>query len=108
MKTKLTFLSLALLALLGAGMLMAFKQEEKHKQYLTASFVFGKKQVVIVDEEGKITEYNFNNTLSYSKETSLLLTKEINSISSKGYKLVDALSPEIGGYSTIQYIFEKE
>lgn len=106
MKTKLTFLSLALLALLGAGMLMAFKQEEKHKQYLTASFV--DKNLVIVDENGVIEKK------SLSKRHDDIdaygdITRELNLISAKKYKLISTGTLyTMGNHSVLIYTFEKQ
>ncbi|MES2690862.1 MAG: hypothetical protein V4658_10700 [Bacteroidota bacterium] len=105
MKIKLTFLSIAIAALLGVGMLMAFKQEEKHKQYLTISFL--EKDVIIVDEKGLVEERKLSDRI-VNKHAYIYITKELNLISAKGYKLISTGSITPGAFVGLTYTFEKE
>lgn len=110
MKTKLTFLTIAITAFLGVGMLMAFKQGDKHKQYLTLNVYSTRDKIIIVDENGTAEEKvitNFAHPNRFSNGV-VELSNEINKISAKGYKL-SFISPINNDLSAmIQYVFEKE
>lgn len=91
MKAKLTFLSIAIAALLGVGILMAFKQEDKPKKYLTVcyrehvKFVGGINYILSVyDENNKKTEVES----AIQNDPALIVNKVINEYSSKGYKFI--------------------
>lgn len=98
MKAKFTFLTIALVALLGVGMLMAFKNENKPHKYLFLTVQM--EEFVQIDENGKtdITRRDFK-----SKNVDVL---KINEISSAGYRLLQAhYDPS---HHKHIYIFEKE
>ncbi len=95
MKTKLILI--AVITLVGIGLLTAFKQSEGNRKYLLMSL--DGKDVYIVDENGVVTEKKTTSVTSTKKMT-IDLCQEINVISSKGYKLNNVFG------STL--IFEKE
>lgn len=101
MKTKFTFIIIAIAALLGVGMLMASKNAVQPHQYLmlhsTPGTYFFK-----IDELGKIeeTQVKTNNSSQWYVAT----TKKVNEISASGYKLVQFTKDN----NAITYIFEKE
>ncbi|MES2690861.1 MAG: hypothetical protein V4658_10695 [Bacteroidota bacterium] len=109
MKTKLTFLAIAAVTLLGVGMLMAFKQEDAPKKYLAITFSGSglSNTMLVVDESGMLEEIEMKsiagiggaNTKNQKANTEFIY-KKINEISKRGYKLVHTNPGE--------YIFEKE
>ncbi|MBP9688616.1 MAG: hypothetical protein KBE91_03330 [Bacteroidia bacterium] len=109
MKTKLTFLSVAIVALLGVGMLMAFKQDNAARKYLAICFTGSglSNTMLVVDETGVLEEIDMKsiagiggvNTKNQKVNTEFIY-KKINEISMRGYKMVHSNPGE--------YIFEKE
>jgi hypothetical protein len=100
MKTKLILI--AVITIIGISLFSAFKQSEGSKKYLTMTIL--RADLIIVDENGVITEKKISNYGNLNGRA-IVLTKEINSISLKGYKLISA-SDESNLSSN--YIFEKE
>lgn len=86
MKAKLTFLTLALVALLGVGMLMAFKQSETKKKYMHLSASFD--NIVIIDENNKVETVIKSKTKNYS-EYLQQINLEMNNIALRGFRLVN-------------------
>ncbi len=101
MKTKLILI--AVITLVGIGLLTAFKQSEESKQYLNMSVG---QQIVIVDENNKI-----ESVIKISKEPGAHLQQinlEMNNISRRGFKLINSSQIYFwGGGSTTIYTFEK-
>lgn len=91
----------AAITIIGISLFSAFKQSEGSKKYLTMTV--NVKDVYIVDEKGVVTEKEIADRV-YTLKGAVDITKEINSISSKGYKLISH-TKEI---TTSIYIFEKE
>jgi hypothetical protein len=104
MKTKLTFLTLAIVALLGAGMLMAFKQSETNKRYMHMNVSHDK--IIVIDENNKIesiTEID-KKLGAYLQQINL----EMNNISLKGFKLINSSQvTHFDGVKFTIYTFEK-
>ncbi len=101
MKTKLILI--AVITLVGIGLLTAFKQSEESKKYLHMSVGV---QIVIVDENNKI-----ESVTKIDKEFGGLLQQinlEMNNIARRGFKLVNSaqLNSYNGGYGLL-YTFEK-
>lgn len=106
MKTKLTFLTIAIAALLGVGMLMAFKQEDT-SHYVIVSVSHQNGYLMVSDESTQTeVELKFAGLVSGKKvaTNNTIIAKTFNDIKSKGYKLKSMA----GGDIQIQYIFEKE
>jgi hypothetical protein len=103
MKTKLILI--AVITIIGISLFSAFKQSEGSKKYLTMTVSF--KDLIIVDEKGVATEKKNDDKIIELKGV-IYVTKEINSICSKGYKLVSTVPIYTGSSTTFQYIFEKE
>lgn len=109
MKTKLTFLAVAIVALLGVGMLMAFKQEEKHKKYIT---IFGeinyvsllKNKYYVIDEDSKGTSVKIENV----ENVAVITNRIINEYSAKGYKLFNFSVKKDVNKDDFIILFEKE
>jgi len=97
MKTKIILI--AVITIIGISLFSAFKQSEGSKKYLTITF--NVKDFYIIDENGVITEKK-STSANNMKGIAIDITKEINAISSKGYRLISI--------NTLynQYIFEKE
>lgn len=102
MKTKLTFLTLALVALLGVGMLMAFKQNVS-KKYITI-FRYNVKSWYLVNEENALIELNEYS----SKDPGVVMNKVLNEYSSKGYKLTNISWAGSSTTDQVYIVFEKE
>ncbi len=93
---------IAVITITGISLFSAFKQSEGSKKYLTMTI--SNKDLYIIDENGIITQKNITSASSFNFKGSLIeLNKEINSISSKGYRLITHNSP-----GTQYFIFEKE
>jgi hypothetical protein len=105
MKTKLILI--AVITIIGISLFSAFKQSEGSKKYLTMTL--SGKDAYIIDENGEVTEKKIADTAPYLKGTKSI-NKEINTISAKGYKLINTVNLTGGPNTiyTIQYIFEKE
>lgn len=103
MKTKITFLSVAIAAILGVGMLMAFKKEEdNHKKYLILNLsyqVFNRYKVVQIDENGILTEETISGKDNLVKNYITVESDLFNKLSLKGYRLI--------GLKGDSYYFEK-
>lgn len=99
MKTKLILI--AVITLVGIGLLTAFKQSEGNRKYLIMQV--SSTDLTIIDENGLVVEKKIASQI-YNLKGTLDLAKEINSISSKGYKLVSIQNYNIH----FQYYFEKE
>ena len=99
MKTKIILI--AVITIIGISLFSAFKQSEGSKKYLTMMII--NKELNIVDENGAVTEKKIPENVLTLKGT-IIVNKEINSISSKGYKLIS--HAVYGTYSN--YTFEKE
>lgn len=105
MKAKFTFLTIALVALLGVGMLMAFKQSETNKKYMHLSASFD--NIVIIDENNKVETAIKSKTKNYS-EYLQQLNLEMNNIALRGFRLVNTGQLQLtGGYYLTLYTFEK-
>jgi hypothetical protein len=98
MKTKL--IAITLITIAGIALLTAFKQSEGSKKYLTMTI--NGRDMYIIDENGVVTEKKIAD-LVYQLKGTIDVTKEINSISSKGYHLISH-----NGQGTHYLIFEKE
>ncbi|MDP1728105.1 MAG: hypothetical protein Q8M15_15065 [Bacteroidota bacterium] len=106
MKTKMIII--AIIALAGISLLTAFKQTAVPKQYLTLTVSTLSSKQFIVDENGNVDEKKFLSVVSNSDGCSQL-TRSINNIASKGYKLSGTLMLTTNNNgNAIQYIFEKE
>lgn len=93
---------ITVITIIGISLFSAFKQSEGSKKYLMMTI--SNKDLYIVDENGIITQKNITSASSFDFKGSLIeLNKEINSISSKGYRLITHNSP-----GTQYFIFEKE
>ena len=106
MKTKLILI--AVITIIGISLFSAFKQSEGSKKYLTMTV--NNKDVFIVDENGVASEKKIADRICDLKGATEI-TKEINSISAKGYNLISCTNsifstPGVG--TQYQYIFEKE
>lgn len=109
MKSRPALLFIAIAALLGVGVLMAFKQEDAPKKYLAITFTGSglSNTMLIVDESGTLEEIDMKtiagiggaNTKNQKANTEFIY-KKINEVSKRGYKLVHTNPGE--------YIFEKE
>ncbi len=101
-------LLLALLIVAGLAAVLAFKQENTPKKYLTLTILISH-GMTIVDEQGtkqtiKLDPYK--NFEQWVENVQAPLTTQLNELAAKGYKLI-AVSPTFGG-SNATYIFEKE
>lgn len=94
MKTKLILI--AVITVVGIGLLTAFKQSEGKRKYLM--LLMDLKEITVIDENQEITKRKISN--NNGTERSKDISKEINDISGRGYKLVNITG------ST--FIFEKE
>jgi hypothetical protein len=104
MKTKIILI--IVITLIGIGFLTAFKQSEGNRKYLTMTI--NGRDLNIIDEKGIVTEKKMA-SVSYQLKGIVDVTNEINSISDKGYKLINAFNyNSTGGTSIVVYIFEKE
>ncbi len=92
---------IAVITIIGISLFSAFKQSEGSKKYLTLMII--NKELNIIDENGTVTEKKIPDNVLTLKGT-IIVNKEINSISSKGYKLI----ANSGSLSYSNYIFEKE
>ncbi len=101
MKTKLILI--AVITVIGIGLLTAFKQSEGNRKYLTMTAF--DKELYIIDENGVVTEKRIPGFAGTYLKRSVEIAKEINLISSKGYRFI-SFSGE--GNTVIEYIFEKE
>ena len=100
MKTKL--IAITLITIAGIALLTAFKQSEGSKKYLTMTI--NGRDMHIIDENGVVTETKIVSRYTLKGDTEF--TKEINSISAKGYKLITYnIESNVGGSTCI---FEKE
>lgn len=105
MKAKFTFLTIALVALLGVGMLMAFKQSETNKKYMHMSASFD--NIVIIDENNKVETVIKSKTKNYN-EYLQQINLEMNNIALRGFRLVNTGQLQLtGGYYLTLYTFEK-
>lgn len=100
MKTKLILI--AVITLVGSGLLTAFKQSEGNRKYLTMTLYFD--EINIIDENDQFSTVKLSQPF-WRPESIKKTTKEINSISSKGYKLISTQTLQ---ENAVQYIFEKE
>lgn len=105
MKTKL--IAITIITIAGIALLTAFKQSEGSKKYLMMTI--SNIDVCVIDENGIVEEKKITSRNTHLKET-VDINKEINAISTKGYKLIcstNSISP-YNGSANYQYIFEKE
>jgi hypothetical protein len=100
MKTRIILI--AVITIIGIGLLTAFKQSEGSRKYLTMTVV--SRNLFIIDEKGVVTEKKIPGFIGTYVERSVEITKEINLISSKGYKFISFTTEGAGS----DYIFEKE
>ncbi|MBJ7427589.1 MAG: hypothetical protein JHD28_01310 [Bacteroidia bacterium] len=102
MKTNLILI--AVITLVGIGLLTAFKQSEGSKKYLTMTVSIS--QIVVVDENNKK-----ESIATCEKEYGALLQQinlEMNNISRRGFQLVNSSQIQMnGGYNPTIYVFEK-
>ena len=97
---------IAVITIVGISLFSAFKQSEGSKKYLNMTVRY--KEVYIIDENGVVNEKKLSGEID-DLQGSVDITKEINSISAKGYKLISSNTKKLtSGYSVNQYIFEKE
>ena len=97
---------ITVITIIGISLFSAFKQSEGSKKYLTMTV--NVKDVYIVDEKGVVTEKKIADRI-YDMKGAIDISKEINSISAKGYNLVSSPTYNINQFNSgIQYIFEKE
>ncbi len=99
MKTKIILI--AVITIIGISLFSAFKQSEGSKKYLIMQV--SSTDLTIIDEKGLVVEKKIASQI-YNLKGTVDLAKEINSISSKGYKLVSIQNYNIH----FQYYFEKE
>jgi len=102
MKTKIILF--AIITIIGISLLTAFKQSEGAKKYLTMT-LYSNNEIIIVDENEQLSTVKLPRSI-WTPESIKRTTKEINSISSKGYKLV--ATQILQEAASIQYIFEKD
>jgi hypothetical protein len=98
--TGMKIILIAVITIIGISLFSAFKQSEGSKKYLTMTI--SGKDLYIIDENGVVTEKKIEDLFYHLKGT-IDVTKEINSISSKGYHLISH-----NGQGTYFFIFEKE
>lgn len=109
MKTKLTFLSIAITTLLGIGMLVAFKHENKPKKYLTISYSIyisstKTKYLKVYDENNQKTELPTDK----NDDDAQVVNKMINEYTAKGYSFVSMNATERVDSKSYYILFEKE
>ncbi len=108
-------LLLALLIVAGLAAVLAFKQEQTPKKYLTLTFV-PKSWITIIDEQGAKQTLELNQKGSmydsekWIEDAQAPLTSKLNELAAKGYKLVAVSQTWMGanGGTYTTYIFEKE
>lgn len=100
MKTRLILI--AVITIIGISLFSAFKQSEGSKKYLTMTVI--NKDLYIIDENGVVTEKRIPSFTGTYVKRSVEITKEINLISSKGYRFISFTTEGTGS----DYIFEKE
>ena len=104
--TGIKIILIAVITIVGISLFSAFKQSEGAKKYLNMTVRY--KEVYIIDENGAVNEKKLSGEID-DLQGSVDITKEINSISAKGYKLISSNTKKLtSGYSVNQYIFEKE
>lgn len=97
-------LLLALFIVFGLAAVLAFKQEQAPKKYLTLT-ISPNEQMMVVDEKGtsQTSALSYGNVAVKSEWIAayqIPLTEKLNELAAKGYKLV--------AVSGNTYIFEKE
>ncbi|MBX7204987.1 MAG: hypothetical protein K1X81_06150 [Bacteroidia bacterium] len=108
-------LLLALILVAGLAVVLAFKNENTPKKYLTLTFD-PNHFITVVDELGvthtmELKGNSVTNSTTWIERAQIPLTSKLNELASKGYKLVSSSRNYGGGnYSGnfTTYIFEKE
>jgi hypothetical protein len=94
---------IAVITIIGISLFSAFKQSEGSKKYLTMTLYLD--EINIINENEQLSTVKLSQPF-WRTESIKKTTEEINSISSKGYKLI--ATQTLYAPNVVQYIFEKE